>query len=73
MTQLRLFIQTILKCLLLCHRYHDQLMCASKEQTVIVFNLHEQSTESDKNTIMNLYKFIVRSSRPEVFCKKGAL
>ena len=36
----------------------------------IVFNLHEQSNESDKNTIMNLCKFIVDR---EVTCKSTRL
>ena len=41
-----------------------------RANNVIVFNLQEQSNESDKNTIMNLCKFIVDG---KVTCKSTRL
>ena len=41
-----------------------------RANNIIVFNLQEQSNESDKNTIMNLCKFIVDH---EVTCKSTCL
>ena len=71
MKRLHLHIQTILKRLLLRHRYQDQLMNSSKEQTILLSSISRNKVMNRiRNTIMNLCKFIVDR---KVTCKSTRL